>query len=52
MELQGMTWYGMERQGKAIHLDTFYYISIIIFIPLGIDVLNILGMLCALTIMY
>jgi hypothetical protein len=35
-----MTWHGMARQGKEIHLDTFYYISVIIFIPLGLDVLN------------
>jgi hypothetical protein len=35
-----MTWNGMARQGKAIHLDTFYYIFVIIFNPLGLDVLN------------
>jgi hypothetical protein len=36
----GKTWNGMARQGKEIHLDTFYYIFVIIFNPLGLDVLN------------
>jgi hypothetical protein len=35
----------------GIHLDTFYYISVIIFIPLGLDVLNILGLLCSMAMM-
>jgi hypothetical protein len=36
----GKTWNGMARQGKVIHLDSFYYIFVIIFNPLGLDVLN------------
>ena len=45
MQRQGMGWHGMEkygmaRQGKTMHLDTFYYIFVIIFNPLGLDVLS------------
>jgi hypothetical protein len=39
-ERHGMTSQDKTWNGKAIHLDTFYYIYVIIFNPLGLDVLN------------